>query len=251
MNQSSHKSLDVYQREYKAAYYQKNKEKYKEWANKKYAQQKAEKEKLKQIETLVFIGPVIPKNILKARKSAIRNMNRRLSIKDNPVLLAIEREKGRIYAATHRKSRSAAEHQLWLDATREKRKIYKQKRRMADGARPRIEITLEAQLKRDQAQQAREYHKNYIGPPKPDFIGPPKPGKWIGDAVYYAWKVENNPIFYVKELDRVQRYKMKTRENYRGSCFEWETAPDDVIKAKHLVFLIGKQLRRSELNEKH
>lgn len=83
------------------------------------------------------------------------------------------------------------------------------------------------------------------------FVGPRKPGKWIGESEFYRWRSENDPIFYAKELDRAQEYKVRKRHGYKGSIIGWQQMPAEVITSKHLLYLISKQLKRSEGNEKH
>lgn len=84
-----------------------------------------------------------------------------------------------------------------------------------------------------------------------NFVGPPKPSKALSEAAFYSWRVENNPVFYAKELDRAQRYKARTRHGYKDSILRWQDMPPEVVLAKHQMYLVSKQIRWVLEDEKH
>lgn len=144
------------------------------------------------------------------------------------------------------KRRESDAYKQWLESSRQMRKDLKTKYRREKGARP-MNVISAAASERRMAKEARRINR----PGSADFVGPLKPGYWMGDAAYYAWRCKSDPLYYAKELDRAQRYKVRTRHGYKGSVIEWQQMPADVIKSKHLVYLISKSLKRSNGNEKH
>lgn len=69
------------------------------------------------------------------------------------------------------------------------------------------------------------------------------------EAEYYQWRINTQPDFYAKELDRAQRYKARTRPGYRDSIVRWSETPQSIKEIKHLQYLIARQIERNEQHE--
>lgn len=160
--------------------------------------------------------------------------------KNREVLLKQSRER----QAARRKTEA---YRQWLVTSAELRKSLKAKYRREAGMQTRADLAAVSAARQEANTKAAAVKAAFVA----NFVGPRKPGRWLGDAVLYAWRTTNDPIFYAKELDRAQEYKARKRPGYKGSILGWKQMPSGVIASKHLLYLISKQLKGSKGNEKH
>jgi hypothetical protein len=158
------------------------------------------------------------------------------------------REKARDRAARARDSGAAAEYRS-MPHVRQQILKSKERARRQRGAIPLFEVKAAAVERANERARQIELSRNAKNEFIRQFVGPPKPALALTDAQYYSWRMRNEPEFYVRELDRAQRYKARTRPGYRDSIVPWAATPTALKEAKHLQYLIGREINRRSDNE--
>lgn len=187
-----------------------------------------------------------------ARKAAYKEREKQRKRRRNREHEAIYREKNKEELRRKARDRMSAfrqtdDYKVWLEKSRQQRKSYKEKRRREAGAVPRAELTARAAQRAKSADDRRLAKAAFLA----NFVGPPTPGKGMTDAEYYRWRMTNDPDFYAKELDRAQRYKVRTRPGYQPSVVEWSAMPQAIKEVKHITYRIAREINRREANEDH
>lgn len=188
------------------------------------------------------------RNKARAKKRNITPIKRYTAINGKNVCLSCGATKAiELFDLTPKGAHTAECH----DCRREWRKKNKQRIRAMNGATPREQITALAEKKRQIRQAEAAANAAAKAEAIACFVGPRKPGKWIGENAYFIWRIENDPVFYARELDRAQRYKVRTRSGYKPSIIGWAQMPADVIAARHMLYRVSKQLKRRSEYEEH
>lgn len=161
-------------------------------------------------------------------------------------------EKNKAELNRRNKERMAAfrltpDYKLWLEASVENRKRLKEKYRRAAGVPSISEIkhqTAQNQVIK-QAEKERELLEKALA--LSEFVGPPKPSKkLLGESVYFKWRYMNDADFHMRELDRAQAYKARTRIGYKDSIVKWQDTPADLKELKHLHYLLTHEIERKQ-----
>lgn len=181
----------------------------------------------------IFVARILTR---KAEKRALKQANKKRYYEKN-------REKVKQAARTAYENRKAnGKNAAYLEASRERRNELKAKYRREAGATP-LSVLREERKRRDE--NLRVAKAEFVT----NFSGPPKPSQALSPARYYQWRVTNDAEFYAKELDRSQRYKVRTRPGYRPSVVEWSAMPKAIKEVKHITYRIAREINRREANE--
>lgn len=143
--------------------------------------------------------------------------------------------------------RLTPDYKLWLEASAENRKKLKEKYRRAAGAKSRTEIKHQALQNQAVKKAEEERAKTEKALATLEFVGPPKPSrKLLGESGYFRWRYMNDADFHMRELDRAQEYKARTRIGYKDSIVKWQNTPTALKELKHLQYLLTKAIERKQ-----
>lgn len=143
--------------------------------------------------------------------------------------------------------RQTPKYREWLKSSAENRKRLKAKYRRNAGATSKAEIiarsadrAMASDAEKEQQRLAKELFLS-------EFVGPPKPSrKLLGEAIYFKWRYMNDAEFHMRELDRAQDYKARTRIGYKGSIVKWQDTPTALKELKHLHYLLTHEIERKQ-----